>query len=330
MKKLVCLWGIIFAAVILAGCGDTTSKGKVLVDINGNKITEGTLEFLGDINPRIKAQIASPAGRKRILNNLVEQNLLYQEAVKEGINRDPTVKAKVDLYRRVIIAQSLMEKQIEEAAKKYYEDNQGEFKKLMLSQIMVRYSSPEEIKKAKKTKKGKKGKRAKLHTEKEALKIANDIKAKLDKGEGFEKVAKENSEDPATKSRGGNLGPASKGDKRLAARGYGPLLEKAFEMKVGEISGPIKTSKGYHIITVTKGIELEPYEDAKRSIIIKVRNDTRKNLLARLKKDATIVYPEEKREKKAMENRKQELKKKAEKKKGGEVSKGSAEEKVKK
>ena len=127
-----------------------------------------------------------------------------------------------------------------------------------------------------------------------------------------------------------NLGPASKGDKRLAARGYGPLLEKAFEMKVGEISGPIKTSKGYHIITVTKGIELEPYEDAKRSIIIKVRNDTRKNLLARIKKDATIVYPEEKREKKAMENRKQELKKKAEKKKGGEVSKGSAEEKVKK
>jgi len=335
MNKRMSLWAIMFAAVILAGCGDATTKGKVLADVNGNKITEGTLDFLGDINPRIKAQIASPAGRKRILDNLVEQNLLYQEAVKEGINRNPQVKAKVDLYRRVIIAQSLMEKEIEDAAKKYYEDNPEEFKKLRLSQIMVKYSTPEEIKKAKQTKK--KGKQPKLHTEKQALNIAQTIKAKLDKGEGFEKVAQESSEDLATKSRGGDLGLVSKDDQRLEARGYGPLLEKAFEMKVGEISGPIKTSKGYHIITVTRGVELEPFEEAQRAIIIKIRNDARQNLLARLKKDATIVYPEEERRKKELEKARKEqeekaaeAKKAAEEKKAVEVSKEGTEKEVKK
>ena len=316
MNKRMSLWAIILAVAILIGCGDTTTKGKVLADVNGNKITEGTLEFLGDINPRIKAQIANPAGRKRILDNLVEQNLLYQEAVKEGINRDAMVKAKVDLYRRVIIAQALMEQEIEKSAKKYYEDNPEEFKKLRLSQIMIRYSTPEEMKKARKRKR----KGPKLHTEKEALRIANKVKARLDKGESFEKVAQESSEDLATKSRGGDLGLVSKDDKRLEARGYGPVLEKAFEMKVGEIAGPIKTAKGYHIITITKGVELEPFENAERSIIIKIRNDARQDLLARLKKDATIVYPEEEKKKEEMEKLKEEQEKKTKAEKPAEGS----------
>jgi len=124
-----------------------------LVDINGNKITEGDLDFLGEINPRIKSQLASPVGKKRLLDNLVEQELLYQEAVKEGVNRDPKVKAKVDLYRRVIIAQSLIEESIDKKAKEYYDANLDEFKKLKLSQIEIKFYTPEEIKKAKKSRK---------------------------------------------------------------------------------------------------------------------------------------------------------------------------------
>ena len=289
MKKLM---GLFFTAVtvfILSGCGGTTSSGDVLVDINGEKITKGDIVFLGEINPRIKAQLSSPSGEKRILDNLVEQDLLYQEAVKEGINRDPKVKAKVDLYRRVIIAQSLVDDVIDKAAEKYYKDHADEFKKLRFSQILIKFSSPEEIKKAKKAKKSKGA--AKLHTEKQALKLANAIKAKLEKDANFAQLAREDSEDLSTKGRGGDMGLVSKTDKRLISRGYGPLLDKAFKLKVGEVSGPIKTNNGYSIITVTRGIEVEPFDEAKRSIIFKVRNDARQELLAKLKKDATIVYP---------------------------------------
>lgn len=320
MKKSASIAVIILFAFMIAGCGSGASSGKVLVDINGDKITEGDLDFLGEINPRIKAQIDNPVGKKRILDNLVEQEVLYQEAVKEGVNRDPKVKAKVDLYRRVIIAQSLVDKEIENAAKKYYDEHPEEFKKLKLSQIMVKYESPEDIQKAKKSK----GKQ-KLHTEQEALKIAGEIKAKIDKGESFEKVASESSEDVATKSRGGDIGLVSKDDKKLEGRGYGPLIEKAFEMKVGEVSGPVKTSKGYHLITVTRGVEPETFEEAKQGITFKMRGDARNDLLARLKKESTIVYPEEEKQKAEAKKKADEAKKtlaaKAAEKKAGDEQK---------
>lgn len=279
---------LIAAVILVAGCGNRTSSGKVLVEINGDKITEGDLKFLGEINPRIQGQLDSPEGRQRILDNLVEQDLLYQQAVKEGVNRDAVVKAKVDLYRRVIIAQSLVEKEIEAAAKKYYEANPDEFKKLRLSEIMVKFTSPDQVKIAKKGKDA-----AGTRSEAEALKVANELKAKIDGGAKFEEVAKESSEDAATKARGGDIGLVSKGDKRLEARGFGPLLEKAFELKVGEVSGPIKTQDGYFLITVTRGLEPEPFDEAKQAILFKVRNDSRQELLARIKKDAKVVYPDE-------------------------------------
>jgi parvulin-like peptidyl-prolyl isomerase len=286
MKKLGMLVCVVVAVGFIAGCSGA-KKGKVLVNINGTKVTEGDLEFLGTINPRIQAQIMTPDGKKRILDNLVEQELMYQEAVKEGISRKPDVKAKIDLYRRVIIAQSLVDDEIEKQAKKYYDEHADEFKKLKLSQIMIKYSNPEDAKKAKKgaTKEA-------ARSEADALKLTNEIKARLDKGEDFAKVAQETSEDVATKNRGGDIGPVAQGDKRFDARGWGPLVEKAYEMKVGEISGPIKTNQGYHIITVTQGVELEPFEEAKNSIVFKIRNDVKNELLAKLKKDAKIKYPE--------------------------------------
>jgi len=287
---------IVAVAVILSACGGNRS-GKVVVDVNGNKITEGDLNFLGEINPRIKVQLSSPAGRKRILDNLVDQELLYQEAVKKGFNRDPKVKAKIDLYRKVIIAQSLLEDAINKAAKKYYDEHPDEFKKLKMSHIMIKYIPKERWRKLKRKE------RKKFHTEEQALKIAKDIKKQLDEGASFSELAMQKSEDFLTKSRGGDLGLISKKDPRMTRRGFAPLLDKAFSMKVGEVAGPIKTSKGYHIITVTRGLEMEPFDSVKRSITFKVRMKTKEELLARLKKQSKIVYAEEEDKKRQKNNK---------------------------
>lgn len=299
MKKIYSLALVLAIMAMFVGCSKGPASGKTLVKINGEKITEGDLNFLTQINPRIQMQIASPEGKQRILDNLIEQDLLYQEAVKQGINRESTVKAKIDLYRRVIIAQSLVDSEIDKAAKKYYDEHPEEFKKLKMSHIFVKFASPDELAKAKK------GKDAKpMHSEADALKIANDAKAMLDKGEAFDAVAKDVSEDPMTKTRGGDLGAVAKDDKRFAAKGYGPLIEKAFEMKVGEVSGPIKTQDGYHIITVTRGIEVENFDESKEALLLKVRGDSRLELLARLKKDAKIVYADDIAKNKAAEEAK--------------------------
>jgi len=294
MKMMKILVLVMVAVAFAAGCGGSTKSGKVLVEINGDKITEGDLEFLGNINPRIQRQLERPDGKQRILENLVEQELLYQKAMKEGLNRDPEVKAKVDLYRQVIIAQALVDKKVDEMAKDYYDKHPEEFKKLKLSYIMIGYATPEEAKKTKK-------KDAPIRTEAEALKLANEVKAKIEGGMSFEEAAKKYSDDFLTRDRGGNVGLVSMTDQRMLARGLEPLLEKAFTMKVGEMAGPIKTSSTYCLIEVTQGVEVEPYEEAKESIAFRVKNPARNGLLAELKKDSKIVYPEEAEKKKEAE-----------------------------
>lgn len=74
---------------------------------------------------------------------------------------------------------------------------------------------------------------------------AKQIKAKLDKGEAsFEELAKEKSEGPSSKD-GGDLGFFGRG--KMAK----PFERKAFDLDVGEVSDPVETQFGWHIIKKT-------------------------------------------------------------------------------
>lgn len=81
---------------------------------------------------------------------------------------------------------------------------------------------------------------------KRALKTAEQVKKRLDDGEDFAKVAKEESEDPDSAARGGDIGYVLHG---VAP----PALDKAvFSMEVGKTSDPILTETGYNIVRVTE------------------------------------------------------------------------------
>lgn len=280
---------IIAACTLVVGCS-STKPGKELLTINGKTITEGDLEFLGSINPRIRGQLNNPMGRKQIIDNIIEQELFYQAAVKKGLDRDPLVKEKADLYRRVIVAQSYVEKQLESDAQSYYNDHKSDFEKLRMSHILIKTKGAPQMptatspfsKAVKPTADG--------HSDAEALALANKIEERLKNKEDFAVVAKEVSEDPITKANGGDLGDVAKSEPRLSRRGYDPLVEKAFSMKVGEISEPIKTSDGYHIIVVTRGVEVEPFDSAKQGIMFKQQGEIRNKLLTDLKANAKITY----------------------------------------
>ena len=289
MKKIVSFLSLFFVVTIFTACGGSSvSKGKTLVDVNGRKITEGDLEFLGTLNPNIAAQLSTPFGKKQILDNLVEQEILYQAAKKEGLDHNRDVQAKIDLYKKVIMAQSFVETSMEKEAKEYYDKNQKEFEKLRLSDIVIRYATPEEMKAAKKAG----NPNAPKHSEQEALKLANQVYDKIKGGENFADAAKQFSEDPQTKESGGDLGFVSKEDPKITRRGLSPLLEKAFAMKVSELAGPIKTADGYHIITVTAPAEQAPFEEVKMQIAFKIRGDAKNKILATLKEKSKIVFAE--------------------------------------
>ena len=92
--------------------------------------------------------------------------------------------------------------------------------------------------------------------EEEALKLAKEIKSRLDAGEDFATLAKEYSEDPGSKEQGGDLGWFTHGS-------MVPEFEKAaFALEPGQISEPVKTQFGYHIIQVLERDPNHPRDEA--------------------------------------------------------------------
>jgi peptidyl-prolyl cis-trans isomerase C len=75
---------------------------------------------------------------------------------------------------------------------------------------------------------------------------AEEVKAQLEDGGDFAALAKENSQDPGSAEKGGDLGCLGKGET------VPPFEEAAFAAEKGEIVGPVETEFGYHIIEVTE------------------------------------------------------------------------------
>ncbi len=97
---------------------------------------------------------------------------------------------------------------------------------------------------------------------------AQKVKARLDKGEDFAKVAKEVSQDTATKDKGGDLGFVNYNDSGYDAQ----FMAGAKALKEGAISDPVQSSFGYHIIKCIKKQEY-PVKDFN-----KVKDDIKKQL----------------------------------------------------
>ncbi|MBM6617217.1 peptidylprolyl isomerase [Bacillus suaedaesalsae] len=105
---------------------------------------------------------------------------------------------------------------------------------------------------------------------------ANEVKKQLDEGAKFEDLAKKYSTDPGSKDNGGDLD----------FFGSGVMVpefeEAAYGLKVGEISGPVQSTHGFHIIKLTDKKELKPLEEMKEEIKLE---------LARSKVDFNQVEP---------------------------------------
>jgi len=269
-----------------AGSADIDSKlksGKELASRDGVTIHEGYVELLQQINPNIQNQLKTPAGKKRLVDNLLEQEILYRESVKRGIQNKPRYKEKAALYERVIISQGLLEEEIETQAKEYYGKNkEKEFSQVQIAHILFR------TRKARPGVKGDKG-----VTEAQAKAKAQEAKKKLDSGVAWEEVVTEYTDDRLTKSRGGDLGKISREDRRAARLQWKDLITAAFEMKMGDISDPIKARDGFHIIKITEAVSVAPFDEVSNRIKFKLRGQVKKEVLEELTGDSKIVYEDE-------------------------------------
>ncbi|QWH17587.1 peptidylprolyl isomerase [Bacillus mycoides] len=91
-------------------------------------------------------------------------------------------------------------------------------------------------------------------------KTAKEVKEKINNGEDFTALAKQYSEDTGSKEQGGEIAGFAPGQT------VKEFEEAAYKLDAGQVSEPIKTSYGYHIIKVTDKKELKPFDEVKDSI----------------------------------------------------------------
>ena len=111
--------------------------------------------------------------------------------------------------------------------------------------------------------------------------LANSLYQRAKSGESFAALAKKFSEDPSSKKQGGKL-PISEG------RQVPEFDKAAFALDVGEISTPVKTTYGWHIITALTAIK-----KATTTPLSEVRPAIRQQLLQQKKTDAMKTWVED-------------------------------------
>jgi len=118
-------------------------------------------------------------------------------------------------------------------------------------------------------------------------KTANEVKKKLDEGAKFEDLAKEYSKDPGSAANGGDLGWFGPGK-------MVPEFENAaYALDVNEISAPVQSQHGFHIIQVTEKKEKKPFEEMKEKMeydlkVSKLDGETIQKAMDRELKDASV------------------------------------------
>lgn len=167
-------------------------------------------------------------------------------------------------------------------AKKFYHENQQEFKRpgtVKVAHILIAPEKPDKEKYAKMTDEEKKAYMSDAN--KKAKAKADEILARVKKGEDFATLAKENSVCPSGKADGGNL---PEFDKNGITPGSGPrggrmdkiFTEASFKLKPGEFTQePVKTPFGYHIIKSEKKTEdsFVPFDKVKDLLITKMKRE---------------------------------------------------------
>jgi len=243
-RKVFCVLFIIVSILLLSGCKKESSE-KVIAEVGKKSLTVD--DFIGQVPPQVLVQ-TSAENRKLLLENWVINEIVYQEALKKDFLKKPEIQEKMEQFKKQLLTNAYMQEVLSEVqfvsdleARSYFENHKDD------------YNSIVEV----------------SHISSNSKKQAEEIRARLKKGESFTELAKEYSTDSKTADNGGYLGTFRRGE--LAAY---PLFEEAlFSLKkAGEISDVVETEFNYDIIKL-HSIKKSPvsYDDVSKSVAREIR-----------------------------------------------------------
>ena len=248
---------------------DAENKNIVATYSEGEVTSEQVMEQFKpmlDMQPENKDKKFSELDKnvqEMLVKGFINQKLFEKEAEKLGIRSSEDFKKKIKAAESQLLQQELIERQLKTAVTdKLIDEEYNKLAKELKGQKEIRVA----------------------HILVDTEEKAKEIKKKLNKGSKFEDLVKEFSKDEGSKANGGELGYVMKGQ-------LVPEFEnKAFSMKQDEISDPVKTQFGWHIIKAldSRDVKIPPKEQALNGIKGKLSRDTIEKYITELSSKAKI------------------------------------------
>ena len=257
---------VVLAAFLLPGAAaaqtESGSEPKVVATVNGYDITASEVQLAADdILPQL-GEVPANLRFPFVVEYLIERHLLAQAAVKEGISDSEEYRRRLAFYqakalRDAYFAAELKPSVTDEAVRASYDEQAAKVEaeeRIRARHILV--ASEDE---------------------------AKDIAGRLAEGEAFEELAAQYSLD-GSKEQGGDLGFFT------AEEMVDPFSEAAFALEVGEVSDPVQTEFGWHLIKLedrrTGGAQ--PFEDVEEAIRLVLLRQSVQDKLVELRQTAEI------------------------------------------
>ncbi len=251
---------------------------KVILTVGNEKITAQEFEEIVDALPeQVRAQVRGPQ-KRQFAEQLVRVKVLYQEAMKRKLDQNPRLQTQIELQRENTLAGFLMQEmtanaQVDDAtARQYYEQHKADYESVHVHHILIRVKgSSLPVQPGKKE-----------LSDEEALAKAQEIRKKLLAGEDFATLAKAESDDVRSGANGGDLGTLKHNQT------VPPFDQAIFSLPPGQLSEPVKTQFGYHLIKVDEH-ETKTFDEVKADVEKKVRPELARSAVANLEKQTTVV-----------------------------------------
>ena len=213
----------------------------IVLSVAGETMTRTQFErLLANLPANVRSQANTPEGKRQLADRLAEMKVLSQEARRLGLPAQPELAAQLKLQEENFLASALYQqlmttaKPSEADLKTSYDARKSEFEQAKARHILIRFA----------------GSRVPLRkdqkelTEAEALAKATELRARIVKGEDFAAIAKTESDDTGSGASGGDLGEVTRG------RTIPEFETAVFTQPLNQVSEPLKTQFGYHLIQV--------------------------------------------------------------------------------
>jgi peptidyl-prolyl cis-trans isomerase C len=230
--------------------------------VNGKPIPKSRVDFI--VKQRAaQGQPENEQSRRMIMDNLITQEVVAQEADRKGFAKSADVRAQLDLMRQQVLVQALIQDYLKQHPVKD-EDMKAEYEKVKAARGDKEYKA--------------------RHILVDKDTEANEIIAQLKKGAKFEDLAKQ-SKDPGSKDKGGDL------DWNPPSTYVKPFADALAKLEKGKYTEtPVQTQFGWHVIQLddVRTLPFPPYDTVKQQLHSRLQEQEVQKYVNELRSKATI------------------------------------------